>query len=128
MLAAGEPFTYRWAVRQRAGTPDTVEPLRQSRHLHCHHGTTGGHLLFPDRDFMFRLTFCDNGDNHWRAERTATRFLNPLLILACRHGAFFQDRTETFASFTFYNKEVPRLQGAMIRCAHTGAQNVFQLL
>ena len=73
------------------------------------------------------FTARDHGNNQRRAERRIAGFLNSLLILAGLSGPFFQQLAEALAAVIGDNKEAPRLQGAMIRGAQPGAQNVFQL-
>ena len=77
---------------------------------------------------MIGLAFCDYRDDHRRTEWRVAGFINPLLILACGNSPLLQQMAEAVAPFAFNNKEVPRLQCAMVRRTHSGTQNVFQLL
>ena len=77
---------------------------------------------------MVGLTFRHDSDDHRRAEWRTAGFINPLLILACGNSPLLQQLAEAVAPFAFNDKEVPRLQCAMVRRTHSGTQNVFQLL
>ncbi|MNP21761.1 hypothetical protein D3C76_1143930 [compost metagenome] len=76
---------------------------------------------------MLRVAFCHHRNDHRRAKRRIARFINRLFILLGGHRAILKQRAEAVATRAFDNEEVPRGERAMIRRAHTGAQNVFQL-